>query len=113
MLTMPLRARTANRTIARMAKTKRFELRMEPAQRQQLDAMAARLNVTSSEAARIALMVGITAIQGEYAPAGPEWLQTLMKLVGASMANPDQQPLFVDLANQIDLTHLKGDPGEA
>ena len=96
-----------------MAKTQRFELRMEPAQRKQLDAMAARLGVSSSEAARIALTVGLTAIQGEYTPTGPEWLQTLMKLVGTTLANPDQQPLFVELSEQMDLTHLKGDPGEA
>ena len=96
-----------------MAKTERFEIRLEPAQRKQIDAMAARLDVTSSEAARIALTVGVTAIQGQYTPAGPDFLQTLMKLVAASMANPDQQPLFTELAEQIDLTHLNGDPGEA
>lgn len=86
---------------------------MEASQRKQLDSMAARLDITASEAARIAITVGLTAIQGQYTPTGPEWLQTLMKIVGASMSNPDQQPLFIELAKNIDLTHINGDPGEA
>ena len=87
-----------------MAKSERFEIRMEPEQKRQIEAVASSMDISSAEAARLAIWVGLTVLQGQYTGGGPDFLQVMAKLiasVGSHAIPPDQLALFLEYAEQI------------
>ena len=100
-------------TLLLMAKTSQLVVRIEEGQQGQLDALSARLGVNRSEATRIALWTGLTALQGNYTGGAPDFLNVFLKLMSSVQGdlanNPHQLALFHELIKQIDTTPITGD----